>query len=440
MRLDLHSLRQRARGWLTQLEVLPGRHWLFVLIAAVAIPRLIWIASMPTIPFTDMAMYDTFAMRIARGYGYTQSDGTPTAFWPAGYSFFLAGTYRLFGHHHLPVKLIQVGLALATCWGIYALALPFSKRVARPAALVVALWPSLIGMVDILASENLFLPLFAGAALLFGRMALARPHSCPIFAGVMLGAAVLVRPLGAGVAACALAFWACQRSRARWAGWYIALAVAMAVLVVSPWTVRNFLVWRSFVPVSTNLGEMLWTGNHHGATGTFIEPSAFRAIKRTMTEPQRDWFFRRLALDFVRRNPGEAALLIPKKAWSFIERDTVTVGWMHFDSLAAPRPLWLKWVLAGWAEAYYAIALLLAAYGLAAGALRRPDGRWILLLCSYYFAVHLVLLGDPRYHLPVLPLVAVLTAFGAVSRIDGKSREPATTGFPQHAPASHAAV
>jgi len=36
MRLDLHSIRQRARRWLSSLEALPERQWLLLLFVAVA--------------------------------------------------------------------------------------------------------------------------------------------------------------------------------------------------------------------------------------------------------------------------------------------------------------------------------------------------------------------------------------------------------------------
>ena len=169
----------------------------------------------------------------------------------------------------------------------------------------------------------------------------------------------------------------------------------------------------AFIPVATNSGIQLWLGNHRGASGGYEDtPAWLRAQTRGMSEVERDRFYWREGLAFIRAHPLEALSIVPGKFWHFAARDTVTVGWIHFDSLASPRPLWLKYVFAGIAQAYYVLFLLVALYGAASGAFRQPEGRWMGLVGIYYVAVHLVLRGDPRYHLPLLPLVAVFAAFG----------------------------
>lgn len=420
------------------LSELPEARWLALLAGAVIVPRLVWIFAMPTVPFDDFAMYDTFAKRIVAGLGYVEKDGSPTAYWPVGYAVFLAGIYRAVGHHYFVVKLAQVALALGTSLCVYALAAPFSKPVARLAALLTALWPSLIGMVDILASENAFVPLFAASVLLFGWIVLGKPRAHPLLAGLALGLATLVRPVAAGVAVCALAF-ALLRRRASWrmVG-RVAVAGAVAALVILPWSVRNWRLMGAFVPVSTSGGLNLWMGNHHAATGGWVEPTALRPITVHLSEVERDRFYRGMAWAFIRAHPLAMLRLAPLKLWHFAARDTVTVGWMHFDSLASPRPHWLKIAFAGLAQAYYVLALLLALYGLAGGALRKPEGWWIALVCAYYVGVHLALRGDPRYHLPVLPLLAVFAALGVArwAQAAAPAPLPQAEALPQDAPAA----
>jgi len=91
---------------------------------------------------------------------------------------------------------------------------------------------------------------------------IARGRGVPIaralLAGLALGLAVWLRPnlllLGPTVAA-AVAVLA-RRPARRWA---MAAAVAAgAVAAVAPITIRNFVVYRALVPVSINLGVVLW--------------------------------------------------------------------------------------------------------------------------------------------------------------------------------------
>jgi len=439
MKVVVRSLTDQTRRRLAALASPSDRLWLALLAGVVIVPRLVWIVAMPTVPFDDFAMYDIFARRLVAGLGYVEKDGSPTAYWSVGYALFLAGIYKAVGHHYFAVKLVQTGLAVATALCVYLLALPFSKPVARLAALGAALWPSLIGMTDLLASENLFVPLFVLSVLLFGHIAEARPRAHPLLAGGVLGLATLVRPVAAGLGVCALLFALFRRRDLPRTVGRLALAGAAAVLVVLPWSVRNLRQMGALVPVSTSGGLNLWMGNHHAATGGWVEPTSLRPVTAHLTEVQRDRFYRGLAWAYIRAHPLRVIALAPRKLWHFAARDTVTVGWMHFDSLAAPRPLWLKYVLAGAAQGYYVLGLLLALCGLAWRVLRRPPGKWIALVCAYYVGVHLALRGDARFHLPILPLLAIFAAFAAATWAEQPAAAPAQRQ-PEAAPSAAAAL
>jgi len=420
----MNRVRRRLCDAFSALVQLPGWHWWSFLIAAVVGPRLVWIAAMPAQLFSDFATYDELAERLAAGLGYSTSHGSPTAYWPIGYPFFLAIVYRLAGHHLLFVKLAQTGLAVVTVLGAYLLALPFSRAAARVASLVVALWPSLVGMTDLLASENLFLPLFVLEVFLFGRLTQDEPPFHPLAAGFLTGCAALVRPTGLGVVACAIAVLAFRRQDWARRCARVVLACAGAGVVVFAWSARNSALLGTPVLISTNAGENLWIGNHHGATGGYTEPLALYDALRGMSEVAKNTEAREMAVRFIRDEPTKVVGLLPRKLWHFAARDTVTVGWMHFDRPAAPRPLWLKYTLAAVAQAYYLMALVFASYGVASGALRWPEGRWIALVCTYYVGVHLVFFGDPRFHLPLLPLLGVFSAFGALAWAQNKAPVP----------------
>ena len=102
------------------------------------------------------------------------------------------------------------------------------------------------------------------------RFTLRRAFAC----GLLLGLAVMVRPISLAVVPVIAVCWLHARKdwgvAARWTG---ALLVGIAVCVV-PWTVRNQVRLHAFVPISTNMGDNLCIGHAEGADGSFNPPKA----------------------------------------------------------------------------------------------------------------------------------------------------------------------
>ncbi len=69
--------------------------------------RLAWVLANPTIPISDGALYDLFALNLASGRGYT-SGGMPSAEKAPGYPLLLAALYWLGGLSHPLAKLANV--------------------------------------------------------------------------------------------------------------------------------------------------------------------------------------------------------------------------------------------------------------------------------------------------------------------------------------------
>ena len=92
--------------------------------------------------------------------------------------------------------------------------------------------------------------------------------------GAMVGLTALTRPtMGLFVLpAAAWAVWAAAKGARTRALAGAALLAVGAVAVVSPWTVRNFLVLGRFVPITTSSAEVFWIGNNPVATGSDLPP------------------------------------------------------------------------------------------------------------------------------------------------------------------------
>jgi 4-amino-4-deoxy-L-arabinose transferase-like glycosyltransferase len=222
----------------------------------------------PQQPGTRMiARYDDVAVRIMNGGGIlypTNPDPARTGLLarPPGYPLYLVAIYRILGRDLFAVQLVQNALT-SFCCVLLALcaARVVSARVGLLAGLVAALSPHL-GF-----ASNLLLPdALSALPLLVALLLLARSHPDHrggwswIAAGAVLGAGAWLRPnvvLLPGFLALVLVLLSRSRKRALlWAAGLVAAAGAMII----PITIRNWIVFHEFVPISTNGGLTFWQG------------------------------------------------------------------------------------------------------------------------------------------------------------------------------------
>ena len=165
--------------------------------ALAAAVRIAWDINIHALMMSDFQYYFEKAVSVATGHGYTNGP-YPTAFWPPGYSIFLAGIMSVFGQSVAVARASSVVLWVVSTALVYLLGLRLGGRwTAAVAALIVALFPDLVFFANLTASENLFVPLLLGALLaLSPRMEMSSAPSWrrTATAGLLLGLATVVRP------------------------------------------------------------------------------------------------------------------------------------------------------------------------------------------------------------------------------------------------------
>ena len=223
----------------------------------------------PSQPGTRMAWrYDDTAVAILGGEGILwprSPDPARTGLLarPPGYGVFLAAVYAILGRSFFAAQLVQNALTSLAC---VLLALVGARLVDRTTGLaagfVAALSPHLA------FPSNLVLPdALSALPLVAAILALARAHpdreASPwwsAFAGALVGIGVWLRPnvvLLAPFLAVTLFLVSHEKRRAALHGAVLCLAAAAIVL---PITLRNYVVFREFVPVSINGGLTFWQG------------------------------------------------------------------------------------------------------------------------------------------------------------------------------------
>ena len=239
-------------------------------------------------------------------------------------------------------------------------------------------------------------------------------------AGGLWGLATLTRETLIYFAPAAL-LWLLWRRRdglARAAAFAIPL-----VLVVAPWTYRNYVVTQAFVPVATSGALNLWQGN------TSVPREQVYALSEAVRGPghvriaqyRYHWS---MALEAIReRQPRWLLDKLAAEMPTFWEADSLVLIHLTLKRAYGPfHPAMACAVAVVVVLPYLALLVL----GLV-GALHLRLGRAALLLLGflvYYNLIHVVTHGFSRYRLPVLPMVFCIAALAMAGKYGHSALTP----------------
>jgi 4-amino-4-deoxy-L-arabinose transferase-like glycosyltransferase len=188
-----------------------------------------------------------------------------------------------------------------------------------------------------------------------------------------------------------------------------AVLVLASLLVILPWTLRNYAVYGAPILIDTTGAENLWLDN---------DPAGRDAVKAQLLAPDiRDDRATRQALALEQ---GRAAILndparFGVKAWGELKQ---FFALEHFEALRDKPAIWVppaevaaRLILG---DGIWLLLILAAAVGLwytpAAG--DRLDPRWLLVPWSLYLLVSCLLFHvEARYRLPLYPALLPYAAF-----------------------------
>jgi 4-amino-4-deoxy-L-arabinose transferase-like glycosyltransferase len=383
-----------------------------VMLVALAV-RLIYLLQIRHWPFfyspvLDSATQYQWAQEVLQSPGLTGTARVLAK--PPLYTYFLAtclwmfvdGKAALFGAH-----LLQLFLGAITSGLIYLI----GRRTFGVGAGLVA------GLLYAVYSQGLFnegelldsaLSTALAAALLLALLAsVEEPTKARWFGvGVLLGLLSLARGnlLLLGLIALALLVWWARRLREPEEVRAMAIALVVGVvLVILPITVRNAVLDGEFIPISTNGGINLYTGNNPDADGYSPiaagyqwERSWYQWMNQgPMSVKKQDMFWRRRAAQFWLRQPGKALALTVKKAY------------LYWNAYEVPNNLGYDW---GRAHSSllrltlpFAILGPLGLLGLMVGWRRNRASRVAALFVLAVTASTVVFFIAGRYRMPMMP-------------------------------------
>lgn len=281
----------------------------------------------PTGPSTaDTYEFNTLAENVAQGHGFANHAGRLTSFRAPGFPYFLGAFYMLVGGpNYLLARLLFCVLGALACVFTYLIA----REVLPENGARLAGWLSVpyLGHACLAAdflSENLFTPLFLASLWpLFRYFNRSQDNIwLVVLSAVLMGLSTLTRPFTLLMVPLMLLLLLFVRG-----GRVGRMAVAAAwvvpfILLIAPWTVRNYQVHQKFVLIATNGGSTFYGGNNDRVVD---ERSRLGAWLSTTELPHRDlidaqpnevahdkmeW---KLGIAWVRQHPVKFLITIPFK-------------------------------------------------------------------------------------------------------------------------------
>jgi hypothetical protein len=391
-------------------EAAPGggdrlaRHLAALTVAALLVRLAFLILEPATHPVGDERTWTDWAINLASPRVSYSPLRIHLIFYPPVYPYFLAAVYGATGSFDA-ARWVQaaVGALLVPAIGL-AGARAFSPRVGRWAAGVAAFYPDLVWFAVHFWSETVFLVLLWWgierllAADLGGAIAPA------LVAGLSWGAAILTRETilyFLPVAAAWLALRGDGRGRAQAAAF-----LAAALLVIAPWTYRNWVEFHAFIPVSTAGGQNLFQGNTR-----IPRDVTYEMVDAVQGRVEQYHYARRMGLQAIReRQPWWLFEKLRDEMPKLWEADSLALVHIKRGAYGAVRPAAAVAVAVLVLAPYLAV---LALFGI--GLVRLPRTRAAVLLVAfflYYNLIHVVTHGFARYRLPIMPVVFLIAGVG----------------------------
>lgn len=377
----------------------------------------------------DETHYQAIAENLLQHQQFAVHTGKPTSIRPPLYPVFLSAVYYVTGGVHLNmVRLLQIGLSLVLIYLVYRLGQRlFDEKVGRVAAWIMAVYPSFVVFTHFILTEILFTVLLLLFVTFFASFLQERSYAPLFWAGLFLGLAALTRSILYPfiIIAVGFLFVAVQgsvRQKTKWA----LLVTAGYLLMVAPWSLRNSLLHDNLVAVDTMGGLNLYMGNYDhtplNRAWTAIDLQGDRtwyhgheSVLSGMNEAEKQKWAMKQGLDFMLNHKFLTLKRSLIKAANFWGLERSVIGGIlndHYPDLNKKAALLFVSPLI---FASYALVMLGAVVGLTHTLTRKSlFALFFLVLIGYFTTVHAVIFGHPRYHLPLMPLLALFASWSLV--------------------------
>lgn len=358
-------------------------------------------------PEADGKRYDTIAVNIVKGNGFSRVPGTPTFKKPL-YPYFLALIYLILGRNFVVVRIIQAIISSLTCIVVYFIGKEIaSKRIGMIASIIAAIYPVFVYLSGLFLTETLFIFLQTLAIYYLIRVVKTPNIKNKAASGFLLGLATLTRPI-------LLLFipfifvWA----------WLVfeekkvaiinsCIILGFMVLTLLPWTIRNYVAsGGKFIPIAVGTGPAFLTGNNpysRDGTPTRLDEvpegsNPFALENEDLSEIEVDRLYIKRGLIWIKNNPGPFLRSRLQKTLRFFDyyshtrRESVSTRYKIIGFLSFVPVLF---------------------FGVVGIFLSRKDWRkysLFYLLIGNYYILALIFTSTVRKRSPIIPILIIFAS------------------------------
>jgi 4-amino-4-deoxy-L-arabinose transferase-like glycosyltransferase len=402
------SAPERVRRWWNAVEKVLNSPTILFLVALLA--RLKALHQLLSIQAGSVFPYDEelhIGWALASGLGFSapwpHTVIAPTAQQPPIYPFLVAGVFKLAGAYSNPSVwlLLSLNAIISAFTAVLILRIgrrDFGRKTGALAAWVFACWVYEVTVSIRLWESTLAALLLMLGILLFPKMEYSRNIRPWLLFGTLTGVAGLTNTtLLAVLPPFWLCLWMMYRKRRESCSKALLISVTACVLVLVPWTMRNYQVFHRLIPIRDNFGLELWVGIELDSTPKpavkrpfpldfpLSNPSVYNRLGESAFMESRT----RLAMEFIHENPLEYLRVVSVRCVRF---------WSQPENM-----LWPVISVLAWIGAFLALTK------------KRASALPYFIVLFAFPLVYYITHTFPTYRQPIEPVMLLLAAYAVTS-------------------------
>lgn len=365
-------------------------------------------------PNNDDVKFIRSAWTLANTGNYTfHKPPSPTVFMMPGLPYTLAFLMKIFGEFGgiTALRIVQAILQVLSLLLIFFTARNiFNSKIAIASVIMDVACISEIWVPNLVLTETFF-KFFVLCLVYFSLYALEENKTkYYILGGLALGFAVLFRPTIALYPILILIMWIIKKVKFKEALKYTVIVIAVFSVVMSPWWIRNYIIFHRFIPFTMATGNPMDQGtfidyNKKSRNTDGLDYSEFRPKNRDVSELERN------DLD-VAEAKFRLKKLFPKQPFKYIYWYTIGKTWKQIDSPFYWRETFGIGITIP--KFYHRFLLIIGALGVIMYLMKKGKNIHAVLpfmVIIYFILVYLPFFAMSRYFYPAVPYLLMFNAY-----------------------------
>ncbi len=376
------------------MERLSDRKILLILFFSSLLIRVIFVFTLKNrFYFDDEFEYYRMVENFLAGRGLIAGEGLK-GFRPPLYPLLLSVLYFL--KFNLPaVRIVQCIISAFSNCLIYLTGKKiFSPRIGLWSGIAASVYPFFIFYNGFLLTETLFI--FLTVITIYSFISMSDRISACARTAIFLGLAGLCRPIMQLYLPVSFFHILVNREELAARIKKIVLIMAFFTATVSPWVIRNYVVFNKFVPGTTMGGWVFWEGNNPFSDGGPCRyfPENIGGVE----EIKRDEFLFQKTVEVIRSNPGRFMWLLQnkfKRFWNVVPNASEFTKVLYRVISVMSFGIMLP---------FFVLGFFLS--------LRNKKAQFIHSLIVFFTIFHMIFLASIRYRVPLEPFYIILAFYG----------------------------